>query len=301
VGQILQRHLGDRGGLLPGQYCTEPDYDGDGLRVTHLCCSQCGGIERLGGGHVVDRQGRVTPSWKCPTATCSFWEWLELESWGVARGANGWPPLTAIIVLLAAIGCVHAARTPLRDLTVQQQQHQAVFLEVFCDGFDENSGPTYWASGGIISSRHVLTARHVIDKCPGAIPIVRAHIPGDRQPYRMVWQRWLRGDAVLLQRTDAGGWDWALRPRAAMVRIGDVVCAEPAFPARRRQCGAVSERYEHDTARGGPYVRYELDTTNGNSGALVYDRQGHLVGIHSARQPNTPHSFMAPVDWRTLP
>jgi hypothetical protein len=206
-----------------------------------------------------------------------------------------------VAVLLLLFGCVHAAQTPHRDLTVKQQQHQAVFVEVFCDGFDEDSGPTFWASGGIVSSRHVLTARHVLDGCPGKIPFVKVHVPGDRQPYRMVWQRWMPGDVVLLQRMDAGSWIWAERPRVAQVRRGDVVCAETAFPGRRRQCGAVSERYEHDTARGGPYVRYEFDTANGNSGSLLYDRQGHLVGVHSAHQPNTLHSYMVPVDWRTLP
>jgi hypothetical protein len=301
VGQILQRHLGDRGGLLPGQYCTEPDYDGDGLRVTHLCCSQCGGIERLGSGHIVDRQGRVTPSWKCPTATCSFWEWLELESWGVSRGANGWPLLTAVLVLLAAIGCVHAAHTPLRDLTLEQQSHQAVSIDVYCNGFDDLSGPTYRASGGIVSSRHVLTAKHVIDKCSSEIPTIRVYVAGDRQPYRMVWQRWLPGDMVLLQRVDAGGWSWAARPRVAQVRRGDAVCAETVSPFRRRRCGDVEERYVRDTAHGGRFIRYGSDTIPGNSGSLLYDRQGHLVGVHSARESGAPHAYMVPVGWRDMP
>lgn len=82
MGQTLQRHLGHRGGLLPGQYCVEPDVNLPHVKVTSLCCPSCGIIEKLGNGHVIDRQGRVTPSWSCVTVTCSFWEWLELEGWG---------------------------------------------------------------------------------------------------------------------------------------------------------------------------------------------------------------------------
>jgi hypothetical protein len=87
VGQTLQRHLGHRGGLLPGQYCVQPDVNLPDHKVTHICCPECGGIERLGNGHVVDRQGRVTPSWKCPTVTCPFREWIELQDWPGHVGA----------------------------------------------------------------------------------------------------------------------------------------------------------------------------------------------------------------------
>jgi len=208
--------------------------------------------------------------------------------------------------LLLAIGggcALPAARTPRVDLTVEQQERQAVWIDVYCAGFDDASpiAPTFWASGGIVSDRHVLTARHVVDGCPGSIPRIRVRVPGDDQPYAMAWFRELRGDEVLLERADAGRWSWARRPRPGTAVLGDRVCAETAAPLRRRQCGDVKERYVRDVGHAGAFVRYEFDTTPGNSGSLLYDRLGHLVGVHSAHQPGSTRAYMVPIDWTRLP
>jgi trypsin-like peptidase len=204
------------------------------------------------------------------------------------------------IALAVLVGCAPmATRTPLRDLSVAQQERQAVWIDVSCHSTDE-SWPS-WASGGIVSDRHVLTAKHVIDWCHGAVPEIWATVSGDRQRYRMAWFRDLSGDQVLLERADAGRWSWAQRPRPAQVVIGDEICAETAAPLRRRKCGIVAERYVRETDHHGTWTRYEYDTTPGNSGSLIYDRWGHLVGVHSAHERNTTRAYMVPVDWRRLP
>lgn len=208
----------------------------------------------------------------------------------------------ALVVLAALTGCgLVATRTPLRDLSVEQQERQAVWLDVSCHATDESWTFPSWASGGIVSDRHVLTAKHVIDWCHGAIPEVWATPLGSRQRYRMAWYRDLAGDQVLLERADAGRWSWAQRPRPGTAVLGDRVCAETAAPMRRRTCGRLTERYVHEDAHHGVWSRYEAATTPGNSGSLLYDRMGHLVGVHSAHGRDDPHAYMVPVDWSHLP
>lgn len=85
MGLRLQRHLGTRDGLLPGQFCTDFLKHAPGrMCLVHVCCPGCGGIDALSPDHLVERGGQVSPAWKCPTATCPFWEWLVLESFGEA-------------------------------------------------------------------------------------------------------------------------------------------------------------------------------------------------------------------------
>lgn len=215
----------------------------------------------------------------------------------LARGA---------VLLFVLMGCGAAAHTPLRDLTVEQQHRQLVWIDVYCDGYpDDGHGagtvPSFTASGGIVSSRHVLTARHLLEKCRSQRPRLVAVVPGEDGAFPLAWYRALAGDQVLLQRADAGSWPWAQRPRVAQVMRGDRVCAETASPLPRRQCGEVLERYVHDDAHGGMYVRYGYLTRDGNSGSLLYDRLGHLVGVHSAGGIDAENAYMVPVDWRAMP
>lgn len=83
MGLRLQRHLGVPSRLDPGQYCvvvTEA-IAGVSTRVV-VRCPYCGGTDELGAKHVIHRgTGKVEQAWRCPTETCAFHEYLELDGW----------------------------------------------------------------------------------------------------------------------------------------------------------------------------------------------------------------------------
>jgi hypothetical protein len=89
MGRRLQRLLGGTHQLIPGQYTTDPLYPSSFVeREVFICCPQCGGIERVTNEYLVDVAGQLIPrtpmasaAWKCPTATCGFFEYILLESW----------------------------------------------------------------------------------------------------------------------------------------------------------------------------------------------------------------------------
>lgn len=78
----FQRHLGSVSTLSPGQFTTEPLRHSPGRMIAvTLACPTCGGIVEISKTHVVARDGRVTPAVECPF-TCSFYDWVELDSYG---------------------------------------------------------------------------------------------------------------------------------------------------------------------------------------------------------------------------
>jgi hypothetical protein len=78
VGQRLSRFLGPAGSLDPGQWS---DFTASGGPA--VCCPGCGAIVELQADkHVVSREGKVTPAWRCAEETCGVVEWIELEAYG---------------------------------------------------------------------------------------------------------------------------------------------------------------------------------------------------------------------------
>jgi hypothetical protein len=75
VALHIQRCLGPVGDLEPGQYTLET-----ASGKPAVCCAGCGGISDVV-GHV-EPGGAVRSAWTCPTATCSFLEWIVLEAFG---------------------------------------------------------------------------------------------------------------------------------------------------------------------------------------------------------------------------
>ncbi len=74
-----QRLVTSSGLLTPGQWmATDP-------RVVTakalVCCKQCGGVDEIGDDYAIQPDGRVTPRWHCPTATCGETSWLVLEAY----------------------------------------------------------------------------------------------------------------------------------------------------------------------------------------------------------------------------
>lgn len=47
--------------------------------VYTVACPACGTQQRLEAPHVVDGGGRVAQRWVCPSESCSFAEFLQLE------------------------------------------------------------------------------------------------------------------------------------------------------------------------------------------------------------------------------
>lgn len=75
MGLRLARSLASR--PQPGEYTTVGLGFPDAKAL--VCCKACGGLDVLTDGHVIDRGGRVTPAWRCPS--CPEVMWLELDSW----------------------------------------------------------------------------------------------------------------------------------------------------------------------------------------------------------------------------
>jgi hypothetical protein len=75
MGQRIARHLGSLASLPEGMYAT----DGD---CVFFACPRCGGIDEITAEHDIDRGGIVTPLYSCQIVTCSFAEWISLDSYG---------------------------------------------------------------------------------------------------------------------------------------------------------------------------------------------------------------------------
>ena len=75
MGVRLQRHLGTARDLDPGQYTAKHG-------LVSIRCPLCGGIDTLGNTHDVDPAGRVTPAYACPTETCPWLDFVDLDAWG---------------------------------------------------------------------------------------------------------------------------------------------------------------------------------------------------------------------------
>jgi hypothetical protein len=80
VGDVLQRHLGSVDTLDPGQWTSEGVAQYIDAKAV-VRCADCGGVDVLADGHEVSPDGRVVPTWRCPTVTCGAARWLWLEAW----------------------------------------------------------------------------------------------------------------------------------------------------------------------------------------------------------------------------
>lgn len=82
MGARLQRHLGPIATMDPGQWTSDPARHRTGTMITvFVGCPACGGVHELE-AHRVQQGGAVLGAWTCPTATCSFQEFIDLEGWG---------------------------------------------------------------------------------------------------------------------------------------------------------------------------------------------------------------------------
>ncbi|HMG20185.1 MAG TPA: serine protease [Kofleriaceae bacterium] len=141
--------------------------------------------------------------------------------------------------------------------TVQQQHAAAVALEP-CGG-----------SGADIGDGFVLTASHVA--CDGSA--ITTDVGQLLSAHHLAWRD--DGHDLALLVTDLHG-DEAVTDAAD---VGDAVCAEVALPARERRCGHITEIRPVGTPHGEVDLALDIRTVPGNSGAALYDDNGHLVGV----------------------
>jgi len=151
-----------------------------------------------------------------------------------------------------------------------------------------------WGSGVAVSTRHVLTARHVIDGCGEAGPwIITASPYGRPLTVEMVVDKIARGgDAarLVVVGTQSPFRDYAA-PGMAPVSDGNLVCAsvfDPSFFMYR--CGYLVGVSADTLILGFRIV-------GGNSGGPVF-RDGELIGLVVARSvhPDRQHvGFAVPL------
>jgi hypothetical protein len=71
MGLRLSRNLGSPATLVAGEFCLDAG-------LIHVACPGCGTLTVLDDAkHIVARDGRVTPAWRCPA--CPVVEWITLE------------------------------------------------------------------------------------------------------------------------------------------------------------------------------------------------------------------------------
>lgn len=74
MGIRLRRILSPSAALDRGEYTLETR---DGR--PDISCPACGYIARLADTYNVSRTGVVTPIWSCPSAACSYMDWITLN------------------------------------------------------------------------------------------------------------------------------------------------------------------------------------------------------------------------------
>ena len=91
MGVRLQRQLTSREALTPGQFFSAylEQMAGVGC-VVYVCCPICGAVTPLSPTHIIEpKSGKVLPAWACAgpdgDRSCSFHDWLVLDSFGVPQ------------------------------------------------------------------------------------------------------------------------------------------------------------------------------------------------------------------------
>ena len=163
---------------------------------------------------------------------------------------------SALLVLL--LGCMPPPRPSAAELVAEPRD---VAIATVCKSI---------GSGVVIDDRHVVTALHVVSRCPDVV-IVRDGSRVDRAAQVEIVD--LRRDVARLVLSDAS-LPFEVRPvRVAEPEPGAPVCLRSGLH-REERCGyvdAASERLDG--------LRHTAPTRPGDSGAGLYRLDGTLVGI----------------------
>ncbi len=189
--------------------------------------------------------------------------------------ADGFLYLLSAALLALAIVLLTGCATGPALRTAAQQRAAAVEVAVACLDASVPTDPESgipWrlqvGSGVLIDSRHVLTARHVVN-CDVITVLVLTAGDADSIVARV--------DAVAPQSDLARlELDAPVAVVPAVVGRADLVaCAAMGHPVRLRTCGLIIQ--ERKTAMQDLGV--QIESVFGNSGSALYDLAGRLVGI----------------------
>ncbi len=191
-----------------------------------------------------------------------------------------------IMLCIAQFACARPVPGYPTVRPLNAQAANAVRIEAMCvdsdpfmngGSFDMSGG---YGSGVLIDNHHVLTANHVIE-CP-FLPDIHVITADGRRRRAVVDETWADRDvARLVTIEDIDGVDPVML--APPPTPGEVVCSAAAFPKRGGFCGPVAFFNDHRQWNLGFFAL----VVPGNSGSGLYDGDGALVGIVTARRLDT--------------
>lgn len=192
------------------------------------------------------------------------------------RLARKWTFNVGLVALILFVSCaprfIRMVPATVQYSTPAQQRRAAVGIEVECA-----DGKAWRGTGVIVSSRTVLTARHVVDcgKVAAKSFVVKT-LGGKRHDMLVTWMHGKADTAMLMiESKTLFRRDERVPYVTAPWQYDQVVCRAAAVPYHGRFCGTVQGTYKGQ-------VRYDHIGQSGNSGSGVFDVQGRLVGLHVA-------------------
>lgn len=184
------------------------------------------------------------------------------------------------VLLLAALALGTGCYLPSQRFPVDQAS-TAVKVDAFC--LTSNPWGTHavhlnmgFGSGAVLDSGHVVTAAHV-PHCEYLTDLVVEMADGRMVRSRVAAES-AEFDVAVLEPVGGDQYSEVDRPVLARVEMGMRVCAVHSSPSRGETCGFV-DKIEGRGMDSTVHFKGDSgdDIEHGNSGAPVYDDQGHLV------------------------
>lgn len=163
------------------------------------------------------------------------------------------------------------------------QQRASVIVGVICADSSNSGG-----SGVVINNRHILTAKHVVSRCPNELFDIWV-LTANNRVVHVSYDKASNDDVVRL----FASYDFATSvPAVGNPQLGDKVCV--VFPRRKwlYTCGSIIKTIPNR-------IVLDIVAEPGDSGSAVFDSKGNVVGIVSAGTDTT--TWAVPISqWEEL-